>query len=80
MKDSRSNEVILCPTCNGIGECNIRTSAYDSENVPCIKCNGTGRLVKVTTINYLPFYSMMCEKPEIPSSRKLTEGKEPPKL
>lgn len=62
ISDSRSNEVILCPTCNGVGEVKERTSAYDSENVPCKKCGTTGRLVKITTINYLPFYKMMCER------------------
>ena len=62
IRDSTSTEVVLCPACTGIGEVSERTSAYDSENVSCKKCNGTGRLVKSTIINYLPFYSMMREK------------------
>ncbi len=51
-----TNKIILiCDKCLGGGFTYERTSAYDSENVKCDKCNATGKLIKITTIEIKPF-------------------------
>jgi DnaJ-class molecular chaperone len=53
---SKSERLILmCPSCQGLGKQDERTSAYDTERVICKDCDGTGRIIKVVTTEYLPF-------------------------
>ena len=49
---SNNKEIILCPTCNGLGKYYKRVSLHGSEMVPCEKCDGKGRLFKCITVTY----------------------------
>lgn len=55
MKNTLSNEIIICNCCQGSGKILERTSAYDSERVVCTKCNGSGRLVKLVEVTIKPY-------------------------
>lgn len=49
---SNSREMVLCPQCLGHGNYYKRVSMHGSELVPCDRCDGKGRLLKITIITY----------------------------
>jgi DnaJ-class molecular chaperone len=59
MSITSHKEIEICGQCNGSGEIDVeqRNSGHDSEWVkaPCWQCATTGRRIKITTIQYLPF-------------------------
>jgi DnaJ-class molecular chaperone len=59
MSITSHKEIEICSECKGTGETDAeqRRSGYESEwiKVPCNDCNQTGRRIKITTIQYLPF-------------------------
>lgn len=53
-------EIIVCDHCKGVGEIkeNVYIGAFKTDEIKiygCPVCNGSGRLIKQTTVNYLPF-------------------------
>lgn len=46
-------KIEICSNCNGTGIIYERTSAYDSEESTCGRCNGSGKVIIVTKI--LPY-------------------------
>ena len=50
-------EIVVCDECHGTGETDKeeKESGHDSYwiKVPCWKCGETGRLLKITTVEYL---------------------------
>jgi len=48
------HEIIICHKCKGgkLLECR---SPYDYIGQPCKNCDGSGRLYKITSIDYKPF-------------------------
>lgn len=52
----RNKTIIICPTCQGEGEIQVHNDnpAYNGPWVKtCYTCNGAGRLVQITTKEYL---------------------------
>lgn len=45
-------EVVICSACDGWGEVDISIDIHAVDMQPCSKCEGDGRLVKRTDINY----------------------------
>ena len=58
---SKKREIIICPTCDGVGEIswdectNHHKGEYDTHYETCTACAGTGRVVKTTEVTFKPY-------------------------
>lgn len=50
-------KIHICDSCEGKGTTHERTSAYDSEDVKCVRCEGSGRIIE-----YLTYESQRIQK------------------
>ena len=67
IRNQTITEIIACDTCRGNGyiECSelvdYHKGDYDCWNEICYSCNGSGRIVKTTTIEYKKFDNSIVE-------------------
>jgi len=52
---SKSRELILCPSCEGIGWITQDSRVYDKHRRKCSTCNGQGRVYKVISYEVVNF-------------------------
>ena len=77
-RNAATKETVLCGKCNGDGEVDSERYVFGEGveiiKIPCTLCGGTGRRIKITTIQYLPFERgktmITLAKDSIPMSRK----------
>ena len=56
-----TEEMMLCNSCNGKGFniyselVDYHNRIYEDDKQSCSKCNGTGRLIKIVTVQYVPY-------------------------
>lgn len=56
-----SEEIVICTQCRGIGKIHrcydvgSHKSEYEYESEVCIRCKGSGRMLKETIINFKPY-------------------------
>ena len=55
MKSMKKTEITLCDNCDGEGTEYVRTYVDGGEYLECKICGGTGRVVKLTTIEVKPY-------------------------
>jgi DnaJ-class molecular chaperone len=51
----KETKIIICKSCGGDGVSELKKKGYNESNPKCKSCNGTGKQLETTTIEWKPY-------------------------